>query len=238
MTRISLIGLKIFALGILGVASLLTINIPVPTQISEHFSPLQIKLLTLINPTILLLLAVTAGVFANRLLNLRLSNFQGFFQYDKVTLIDIAKTSVLGGVVLAVILITLTHFLAIFVNINQDKNIEVNLAVRLLYGGITEEILMRFGVMTSVAALIYKFINKNHHTSIVYALIISSAIFALGHMPIAFVVYPNPSLGLICYIFFANMIGGVFFGFLYWQRGLDYAMIAHMTTHLTTIIFP
>lgn len=235
MIKIDSVGLKIFALGMIGVASLLTVNLPVPSKIAEQFSPLQIKFLILINPTILLLFATTAGVFANRIMNLRITNFQGFLQYNTVTLIDIAKISILGGAIAGVFLVVLNYFANPVADASKLQNIEMTLTARLLYGGVTEEILMRFGVMTSVAALIYKFVSKNSQTCIIFGLAVSTLLFALGHLPVLLAADPNPSLALVAYILFGNMIMGTFFGILYWRRGLDYAVIAHMVVHITMV---
>ena len=233
--KINRVGSKIFLLGMLGVVSLVTVNFPVPSQVATQFSPAEIKLLTLINPTLFLLLATTAGVLANRSMKLRVSSFRGGFRYDRSTLIDIGKKAVLGGIVTGGVLVTLGHLSEQFIGTNKLQELELSLSARLLYGGITEEILLRFGVMTSVAALIYRFVTKNLRMTMVAAIFISTILFAAGHMPVVFATDANPSLGLLSYVLVGNMIAGMFFGTLYWKRGLDYAMIAHMVTHLTMV---
>lgn len=237
MLKVNLTGIKLFALGMLGVLSLLTVTLPVPPQIAAQFSPIQIKLLTLVNPIILLLIAITFGVFANKSINLKIVNFQGFFRYDSKILLDITKTAVLGGIIAGGLITALTHFTEILVDTSKLQNIEITLAARLLYGGITEEILMRFGLMTSIAALVFKLVKCSSSNALISGLIVSTMLFALGHIPVVLAADPNPSFGLIAHILLGNSIAGVFFGYLYWKRGLDYSMIAHMFTHLTMVAF-
>lgn len=236
MLKVNPTGIKLFALGMLGVLSLLTVTLPVPPQIVAQFSPLQIKLMTLVNPIILLLIATTIGVFANKSINLKLANFDGFLRYDNKTLLDLAKTAVLGGIIAGGLITALTHFTETLVDTSKLQNLEMTLAARLLYGGITEEILMRFGLMTSVAALLYKFAKFGMSNALLGGLIASTVLFALGHIPVVLAADPNPSLGLITHILLGNSIAGVFFGYLYWKRGLDYSMVAHMFTHLTMVV--
>ncbi len=37
--------------------------------------------------------------------------------------------------------------------------------------------------------------------------------------------------GIIAYVIIANALFGIVAGFLYWRRGLESAMIAHMLAH-------
>jgi membrane protease YdiL (CAAX protease family) len=107
---------------------------------------------------------------------------------------------------------------------------------RLLYGGITEEILLRWGFMTLLVWLPRRFLQKGQDKPrtafIVGAIVVSSVVFALGHLPIAFLLIPEGSLALTTYVIIANSAFGLIAGYLYWKKGLESAIIAHMLTHV------
>jgi len=46
----------------------------------------------------------------------------------------------------------------------------------------------------------------------------------------------NPTTGLLLYIFIGNAIGGIIFGWLYWKKGLESAIIAHIFTHVIMVL--
>ncbi len=69
-----LLGLVLLILGIIGIASLLTMEIQLPSEaeatLKDKFTADQIKLLMLINPTILLIVAVVVGTLLYQRVNL------------------------------------------------------------------------------------------------------------------------------------------------------------------------
>ena len=60
-----ILGVILAILGIIGIVSILTMEIQLPPEagaiLKDKFTPEQIKLLTLINPTIMLIVAVVVG---------------------------------------------------------------------------------------------------------------------------------------------------------------------------------
>lgn len=116
------------------------------------------------------------------------------------------------------------------------ETLQLTLAARFLYGGITEEILMRFGLMTLlvwIAAKIYKGTKPSLYW---IGIILASLIFALGHFPMVFQVIGKPSPILLCYVLIGNSIGGLVFGWLYWKKGLESAFLAHIFAHVGMVI--
>lgn len=61
-------------------------------------------------------------------------------------------------------------------------------------------------------------------------ILLSAFLFAAGHLP-----FTAQSIGwsgpIIARGLLLNSIGGIGFGYLYWKKGLVYAMIAHAATH-------
>ena len=97
---------------------------------------------------------------------------------------------------------------------------------RFLYDGITEEILMRFGLMTFLVWLVSKIIKKTNDASYCAGILISSLLFAVGHFPVAFQAVNNPSADLLSYILIGNSVGGFIFGWLFWEKGLEASFVA------------
>lgn len=237
------IALILFVLGIVGILSMLTTDIPMPQDIKEllevQYSPFQIKLLLLINPTFLLIVAITVGIFTYDKVNLRLPVIEYFIDKRvKAKFKNIIIFGIVGGIIAGLLMILVGEWFSKILpddlsHLSQD--VKPTLALRLLYGGLTEEILMRFGVMSLMVWLMSLIISKKY--SVVYwlGITLSSFIFALGHFPVVFNSIENPSFILLIYILIGNSAGGFIFGWLYWKKGLESAFIAHMFAHITMI---
>lgn len=103
------------------------------------------------------------------------------------------------------------------------------------YGGIAEEIQLRLFVMTLLVWL-GRFISKTAEgrpTNAVFwtANILAAILFGLGHLPTVSMLVPLTPLVLARTIVL-NGIGGIVFGWLYWKRGLESAIIAHFTADI------
>ena len=103
------------------------------------------------------------------------------------------------------------------------------------YGGIAEEILLRLFVM-SLLVWFGRFISKTQEgkpTSSVFwiANILAAVLFGIAHLPATSLLIPLTPL-VIMRAILLNGIGGVIFGWLYWKRGLEAAMIAHFSADI------
>ena len=103
------------------------------------------------------------------------------------------------------------------------------------YGGIAEEILLRLLVMSFFVSL-GQFVSKTQEarpTSTVFwiANILAAVLFGLGHLPATATILPLTPL-VITRAILLNGVGGVIFGWLYWKRGLEAAMVAHFSTDI------
>ncbi len=99
------------------------------------------------------------------------------------------------------------------------------------YGGITEELITRYFLMSLVAWVLFK-LFKTKSPRVMYTAILSTAIlFGLLHLPaMAALVDLTPLI--IFRTILLNSIGGIVFGYLYWKHGLEYAMLAHFTADI------
>lgn len=98
-----------------------------------------------------------------------------------------------------------------------------------LYGGIIEEVMMRLFLMSLLVWIFMKlFKNKLHWI----AIILSSLVFAAGHLPATEALFGEINTILLARCILLNGIGGIFFGYLYWKKGFEYGVFAHMSTHI------
>ncbi len=113
------------------------------------------------------------------------------------------------------------------------------LPTRLLYGGFTEELLLRWGVMTLLVWAAWRLLQRGQgQPRAIYlasAIVISSVVFGLGHLPIAFALSSEVTSTLVFYIIAGNGVFGLIAGYLYWKKGLEAAMLAHMMAHVVLV---
>ncbi|WP_300672747.1 CPBP family intramembrane glutamic endopeptidase [Soonwooa sp.] len=231
------LGILLFVFGFIGILSILTMEIPVSEntklEMEKILTPFQFKLLSLMNPTIMLIILVTVGTLVYEKVNFKLPFFEkiAFKDNSKIEWQVILKFGILGGILGGTLLTIVSNIFHNYIPLELEK-FKPNVLNRFFYGGITEEILMRFGIMTFLVWILFK-ISKNKNSWIYWVgIIISSALFGLGHLPVVASLVSNPSIQLISYIILGNFIGGLIFGWLYWKKGLETAMIAHIFTHL------
>ena len=64
----------------------------------------------------------------------------------------------------------------------------------------------------------------------------SALLFAAGHLPVLYVLLPGAPSWVTPLVLAANAVPGMLFGWLYWRRGLEAAMIAHALAHLFAVV--
>lgn len=239
------LGIILIILGIIGVASILTMDVPLPPEaeaiLKDKFTAGQIKLLILINPTILLVVFVVIGTVLYQKVDLKVPIIEKLvgIRKESIKIMSILKYGVIGGVLSGTLLSIVS---AVFNPILPAEFIELGeslkptLAARFLYGGLTEEILMRFGLMTLIVWLCSKIFKRTKPFIFWTGIVIAAIIFSFGHFPIAYQAVDNPTTGLLTYILIGNSIGGIIFGWLYWKKGLESAFIAHIFTHIVMVL--
>lgn len=239
--------------GMLGVLSFLLVDLSAlvslfPAIAGEEmpFSPLAMKLIGLIQPSILLALAVLIGVFLAHKVGLSAPAAEAAAGGKPVipAIIPQIIPGIIGGLVgaLAIILswILCKPFLPQeFSAKAEELNKLTPLLTRLLYGGITEELLLRWGVMTLLVWAAWRLFQKGQGKTrsiwFVSAILISSVLFGIGHLPIALALAVELTFSIAFFIVIANSIFGLIAGFLYWKKGLESAIIAHAFAHVVLV---
>lgn len=246
--------LILWVAGVVGTLSFLLVDLsallnafplPAGTEIPQ-ITP-ALKLLSLIQPIVLVSAAVLVGVVLAPKVGLSspvaeavAGNGQPVGRALRPQIIPALIGGFAGGVAIILIWFLLKPLLPPqFVAQNAELNKLLPLPTRLLYGGITEELLLRWGLMTVLVWAAWRLFQrgqgKPQPVYFIVAIVVSAIIFGVGHLPIAFMLVPDASLALIVYVISANFIFGAIAGYLYWKRGLESAMMAHMMAHVVML---
>jgi hypothetical protein len=229
------------ALGLMGILSLIPTLTPLTARIREvpgvpDLPEAALVLLLLVQPTLLMLVGVALGVaFAERagLASWILRRLRG--EPAAVGLRLLPSTLLISGavstVVVAVDLAVRAGFPAAYGALPPLG--EGSLANRLagpLYGGITEELMMRFGLMSALVALGVWVLGRRAPPLLWVAILLSALVFGAAHLP-AVSQAASPEGVILARTIGLNALLGTLYGWLYWTRNLEHAMVAHAATH-------
>lgn len=112
------------------------------------------------------------------------------------------------------------------------------LLMGVLYGGLAEEVMMRWGLMSLVAWLLWTaqrrlsgVASQPSAVAMWAAVAIAALVFAAGHLP-ALAQSVTLTAPLVARTVLLNVLAGVAYGWLFWRKGLECAMLAHVVTHV------
>ena len=236
--------------GLTGVFSLLFIDLnaliailPLPAGTEVPAITPALRLLSLIQPAIILSAAVLVGVLLASKVGLSSPVAEAAASGgDPVSalrpqIIPGIVGGLAGGVSIVLIATAFKPLLSpeVLARLGEFGNI-LPLPTRLLSGGIMEEVLLRWGLMTLLVWVAWRLFQNGQGrprpACFVGAILISSVLFAIGHLPLAFMLFPEPSFALIVFVIVGNSAFGLIGGYFYWKKGLESAMIAHALTHV------
>jgi len=250
-TRLFLI---LFLLGMAGVLSFLLVDlsalvalVPVPAGSEIPKITWTLKLLSLVQPTVILVVAVLVGVTLAPKVRLSAPLAEALAKGSdpartlKPQIVPGIVGGVLGGVFIALTSLLFKPLLPPDTIVRLGKFGKLlPLPTRLLYGGITEELLLRWGLLTLLVWLIWRFLQKGRAiptpACFVSANLLSALVFGLGHLPVAFLLLPEARLAVVLFVIIANLTFGVIAGHLFCKKGLESAMIAHMCCHVVLVV--
>lgn len=239
----------LFLAGFVGILSFLLVDLSAviamvpPTDGTKLPSPWLLKVLSLIQPTVLLALAVFGGVFLAPKVNLSAPAFEALARGK--SFIAALKPQIIPGLIaglIAAVVIVLSWILlrplmpAQFATRAEAFNRLIPLPTRLLYGGITEELLLRWGLLTLLVLVAWKIFQRGRSQPgsfcFVGAILISSLVFGIGHLPVAVAIGGPLTLPVVAYVVTVNSVFGLIAGYLFWRKGLEAAITAHMLAHV------
>lgn len=231
------LALWLGAIGIVAILSLLLAPMEMLQRPSIHMSPLAFRILTLINPLILVIAAIGIGSWLTPSVGLDAPLIRALILGTGAGSIlrhQIIPALVVGLVSAAVLyvysVISLPWFAA-----SKTPDVPLPLATKLLYGGVVEELMTRWGVMTLFVWGGWRLARRPKPLQPALYIVgaaLAALVFAAGHMPLLYTLMPSPPVGLVAAVILGNALPGFLFGVLFWRRGLEAAMIAHATAHL------
>lgn len=228
----------LFGLGLVALASLLLV--PVEALVPEAARVPGLRLLALIQPGVLLAVAILAGHRLAPLLGFRAPLVDALASGRVVPLPAGALRD--GLVVAAGVAGLILVFGALVAGIAGAAPLlafEVPLTVRLLWGGIGEELLMRWGAMTAIGWGLWRLCGRPARlpAALLWVAIgLAALLFAGGHLPALLLLVPEPPAALLLLVVVGNLLPGLLFGWLFARHGIETAMLAHGGAHLVAAV--
>jgi len=221
-------------------------NLPMTAGLELPFRPFFIKLLSVVQTAILLSIAILIGVRLAPVVKLSAPAAEALAGGNRVA--PVLKPQVLPGVIAGVIagvailsiwLLFRPNLPPLFVTRAENLNRSMPILTRLFYGGFTEELLLRWGLMTLLVWAGWRIFQRGRGAPraiyFVSAIVISSVVFGIGHLPLVRALAVDYTLPIVALIVLANSLFGLIAGYLYWRKGLEAAIIAHMSTHIVIV---
>jgi hypothetical protein len=226
---------RLAVLGAFGVASLLLA--PLEQLVPLPIDPLAVRALSMIQPAVLTLLMAALGLWAAPKVGLDAPVVRAWAEGKSVwpALRPQLVPAVLGGLAVAALLVAYANYLQTQPAAAPLLTLEMPLPTRLLYGGIIEELLLRWGILSLFVWLAWRAGGARRPVPswcIWTGLTVAALLFAAGHLPVLHMLLPDPPVWLTGLIVAANALPGLLFGWLFWRRGLEAAMGAHALAHL------
>ena len=200
-----------------------------------------ISLAGLAQSALLVALATWAGVALSPAVGLRAPAFEAGVAARPIA--PALKPQLLPGVIAGV----LGGLLLFAVNRNApaalvavQERFSPPFLARVLYGGITEELLLRWGLMTVLVWLAWRFLQQRRGAPRAgyfwLAIAVSAFLFGVGHLPAASALLGTLDTNVVVFVIGVNAVFGFVFGYLFWRFGLESAMIAHALAHVVNYV--
>lgn len=233
--------LVLLVLGVVGGLSLLLLPISGIDAAQLGVDPAILPLLVLIQPLMLTIIGVGTGCALAHRVGLGapfVSAILARASLDFAALRRAAIAAIAVALAGAVVLIWFYAFTGQTEIMGSDA--APSLVTRVLYGGITEELMVRWGLMSFLLWVIWRLRGRPVQpgaTSAWIAISIAALIFGAGHLPVAFATFAEVSPILIGAILVGNFLPGVGFGWLFWKHGIEAAILGHALTHIFAAVW-
>ncbi|WP_246988936.1 CPBP family intramembrane glutamic endopeptidase [Halorientalis marina] len=237
--------------GILALVGYIYVTTP-PSAVPAGLSLPLLAVVSAVNPLLLLGIACLLGAYAAPRVGLRSYAIEGtgtddsIWQHLRQEVGLAVGIGILGGILIVVLDAVLMPFVAqdlpqSAIGATRPTVLTVlgYAPVRFLYGGITEELMLRFGLMSVLVFAGWRVTGRRadgpRPTVVWAAIVVAAVLFGLGHLPaLAQVVALTPAL--IARTVLLNAVAGVLFGWLYWRRSLEAAMVSHASFHVPLLL--
>ncbi len=236
------LGVALWSMGMLGVVAVTTTVLPQMLRGTELSVPLWLVLsASLLQSAMLVALAVWLGTALAPAVGLEAPTVTAAVSGHPLfaCLRKQLGPGVIAGVGSGIGLFALGSLAPDALIALQDR-FTLPLSARILYGGITEELLMRWGLMTTVLWIAWRFLQQRQGApKAVYvwlAIGVSALVFAVAHLPAAASMVGELTLPVSAFVVGGNLVFGVVFGYMYWRHGLEAAMLAHAMAHAVAFV--
>lgn len=222
-----------------GVVVLAFTVIPQLLDKSHQQVPLAVAITaSIVQSGVLLLLAVWAGVMFSRPLGLEAPVIEAALSRTGTWLA--LKHQILPALIVGIAssgVLLLANRMPPPELLVAGQTIAFSLAAKVLYGGVVEEVLMRWGLMTTLIWLPWRFVQKKAGSPrvsyVLGAIFFAAVLFGAGHLPAAATLMGgNLTTPVVIFVILGNCAPGVMFGYLYWRYGIEAAMMAHALAHV------
>jgi hypothetical protein len=237
-----LTGAALWLLSMIGVLILAFTVLPqILVKSGQHIAPAVAISASIIQSGILLLVAVWAGLKFSAPVGLGAPAIEAAVAGSEpwAPLRRQVVPAVIVGLVTGAVLL-LAQLLAPAELLAAGQTMEIPLAAKVFYGGVAEEVLLRWGVLTVLIWLPWRFAQKSYgrpQTSyVVGAIVVAALLFGAGHLPTAAAILGEKlTTQVATYIIVGNSLPGILFGYLYWRYGIEAAIIAHALAHIVFV---
>lgn len=237
-----LINWKLFF--ILLIASVITSIFVIPYSLELTSSKIEItpKILVLmaVQNIVLFAIATFFGLLLSKRIGMGLPILQGVLDGKNQTkelksiLLPSIGCGILAGVLIVLLCIPFNKL------VPELQNVELSIAtwkalLASLYGGIAEEVLLRLFLVSLFVWITFKIKKGKDGGPTVWgiwlSIILATVFFGLGHLPATAQITKLTGIVIIRAIVL-NGIAGIIFGWLYWKKGLESAIMAHFSADI------
>jgi membrane protease YdiL (CAAX protease family) len=230
---------RLSLLGLIGTVSMLLA--PLERIVPTDMPAMTLRLLSIVQPSILVLALAALGLWAGPRLGLdapavrAAAEGRPFLPALRRQLLPATMAGAAAALVLLFFWMAVASMPAAAERLGA---LQLPLVTKLLYGGIVEELLLRWGLMSFFAWAIWRLAGRPEGPPawcIWAAITVAAILFAVGHLPVLYLLIPAPPSELLLLVLAGNAVPGILFGWLFWRRGLEAAMIAHALAHLFSV---
>lgn len=239
--------LRVWAAGLPGIGALLLVPPPATLRGMPPLADLPelaVRLLLVANPLLLLTVAAAVGAALAHRVGLR-SRIAGDPQARLAPGLALAAGLLLAGFLAAadaLLAPLLGPSWQAFARAANGSAGATTVLVGMLYGGLAEEVMARWGCMalaTLLAVWLLRLLQPGVAPTAGQApaaaaragIAVAALLFAAGHLP-ALAQAVEPTWPIVARTLALNGVAGLVYGWLSWRRGLECAMLAHAATHL------
>ena len=193
-----------------------------------------IVLFSILQSAVVFCIAVFFGNILSRKVGFGVPLIESWFTGRRIRYGRTALLSIVSGIIVGIVIFILDRYaFPVFPVLSAVQPPLWQGFLASFYGGIAEEVLMRFFLMSLVVFIIARVAGKKRPGpyAVWFSILFVAVIFGLGHLPITSAITQITGLVVVRAVVL-NGIGGLLFGWLYWKKGLEAAIIAHFSADI------